>query len=552
MIRFSVQIISISWVLLLCQPGFGQLSDTSLLSLYSRPFFYNVLKGEDGKIYTGTSEGIFRMDGAGFAKVDKRVGYIAQDEKGRLQIDSNGIKYHEEKSFSRLLPFPDRAREEYHAGTEDHFYIVSGGRMHVYEILPYGIRYPNHSVRSVSQNFVGTYSGIYHKGGRLEEGPKFTDGYIREFNGKVFICYSDLFIADLHGGDTLPTKLKENPKGIEYHYTSDILFSNTLNCYYIATKNQLGTIDRELTAARPLYTQKEKDGEVVLLGQDRMDILFASGRDLMVYIPEQDSSRLLTSLPEQILDAEITTQNIHVLCAKGLYVTNREGRLEKLLTLNKAHTLMNIGNSEWVISTDVGLLHYNATTKKLSELIRGVEFNRRGLYLEGDRLYAGSINGLYVFDAKNLGSLAERTSKAAKGQPLPPYVVPAFAAMAVLTLALSFLLYRSRNRLNQVIEESRLVVEPPKVGKHDIEAFIRENLAMASLKSITDHFQTHTKYIYSVLDPEKPGAFINRLRMEQVLQMRKENKSAREISEQTGFSESYVRKVWNQERQVGE
>ena len=552
MIRFCVQIISISWVLLLCQPGFGQLSDTSLHSLDSKPFFYNVLKGEDGRIYTGTSEGIFRMDGAGFAKVDKRVGYISQDEKGRLQIDSNGIKYHEEKSFSRLLPFPDRAREEYHAGTDDHFYIVSGGRMHVYEILPYGIRYPNHSVRSVSQNFVGTYSGIYHKGGRLEEGPKFTDGYIREFNGKVFICYSHLFIADLHGGDTLPTMLKENPRGFEYNYTSDILFSNTLNRYYIATKNQLGTIDRELTAAKPLYTRNEKDGELVLLGQDRMDILFASGRDLMVYTPEQDSSRLLTSLPEQILDAEITPQNIHVLCSKGLYVTNREGRLEKLLTLNKAHTLINIGNSEWAISTDVGLYHYNATTKKLSELIRGVEFNRRGLYFEGDRLYAGSINGLYVFDARNLGSLAERTSKDAKGQPLPPYVVPAFAAMAILTLALSYFLYRSRNRLNQVIDESRLVVEPPKVGKHDIEAFIRENLAMASLKSITDHFQTHTKYIYSVLAPEKPGAFINRLRMEQVLLMRKENKSAREISEQTGFSESYVRKVWNQERQVGE
>jgi len=543
--RFGVQIILMSGLLLVTCPSLGQLSDTSLISLNARPFFNNVVKGADGRVYAGTSEGVFRMEGAAFTKVEDRVGYLALDEKGGLQIDPNGIKYHEEKSFVRLLPFPEKTREEYHAGAEDYFYIVSGGRMHVYEIMPYGIQYPNHSVRSVSRNFVGTYSGIYYKGVRMEVGPKFTDGYIREFNGKVFICYSDLIFFDLHGGDTLPTLSRDMPAGFNYNYTSDILFSNSLDRYFIATKNQLGTIDRELKAASTLYTRNEKDGEVVLLGQDRMDILFASGNDLMVYKPEQDTSLRLTRLPEQILDADITSLNIHVLCARGLYVTNREGRLEKLLDLQKAHTLRKIGNTEWVIATDGGLFLYNATTKKLSELIQGVEFNRRGLHLEGDRLYAGSINGLYVLDARNLESLAERASKSAKGSSVPPYLVPAIVALSLLTVILSFLLYRSRRRLQQVIEASN-VAETSKVGKEDIEDFIRENLALASLKSITDHFQTHTKYIYSVLAPEKPGAFINRLRMDQVIRMRKENRSAREISEQTGFSESYVRKVWNQ------
>jgi hypothetical protein len=33
--------------------------------------------------------------------------------------------------------------------------------------------------------------------------------------------------------------------------------------------------------------------------------------------------------------------------------------------------------------------------------------------------------------------------------------------------------------------------------------------------------------------------------MERVRQLRSEQKTAKEISEQTGFSESYVRKVWN-------
>lgn len=546
--RFGVEIISISWLLLLSRPGFGQLSDTSLLSMDARPFFYNVVKGIDGRVYAGTAAGIFRMEGPDFVKIEDRVGYLTLDEKGRLRIDPNGIKYHEEKSFLRLLPYPDKSGKEYHAGTEDHFYIVSGGRMHVYEILPYGIQYPNHSVRTVSRNFVGTYSGVYYRGMRLQGGfPGFSDSYIREMNGKAFICFNFLMIAGLHGGDTIPSLETSMPPGFDFNYTSDILFSKNANRYFVATRHQLGTIDPAFTLARPVYTRNEKDGEVVLLGQDRNEILFASGKDLLVHLPGDGKNRVLASFPEQILDASITPQNMHILCGGGLYVTNRDGRMEKLVGLQKAHSLRDLGNAQLAIATDAGLFLYNTASRQLSTLIRGVEFNRRGLYLEGDRLYAGSINGLYVLDARNLESLAERTAKVTKGQPLPPYVVPALVAMALLTLVLLYLLYRSRTRLQRVIEETRGLVEPPKVSKEDIEAYIRENLALASLKSITDHFQTHTTYIYKVLAPEKPGAFINRLRMEQVIRMRKENKSAKEISEQTGFSESYVRKVWNQQ-----
>jgi hypothetical protein len=65
-------------------------------------------------------------------------------------------------------------------------------------------------------------------------------------------------------------------------------------------------------------------------------------------------------------------------------------------------------------------------------------------------------------------------------------------------------------------------------------------------RSITDRFQTHTKFVYGVISPEKPGGIINRLRKEQVRHLRSKQKIAKEISEQTGFSESYVWKVWNQ------
>ena len=97
--RNLIKIISIAGFILQIHSVRGQLRDSSLFTLYSQPFFYNVLKGQDGAIFTGTSEGIFRMDGPRFVKVDGRTGYITLDRQGGLSIDSNGIKYHNQKSF---------------------------------------------------------------------------------------------------------------------------------------------------------------------------------------------------------------------------------------------------------------------------------------------------------------------------------------------------------------------------------------------------------------------------------------------------------------------
>jgi len=529
-------------------PVWGQLRDTSLHSLFSQPFFYNVLKGADGNIYAGTSEGILRLDGPSMVKMDDRVGYLTQDEQGNLSIDPNGIKYHDQKSYVRLLPFPNDSRNEYHAGKEDFFYITSGGRMHIYEILPFERRYRNHSVRSSSRNFVGTYSGIYYRGRKLDRSirfPDFMDGQIREVNGKAFLCYSSLLIADMHQGDSLPTCWLELPKGFTFSYATDVFFSDYHQRYLVAAKTDLVEMDRELTNSTSVYHAKTKDADVVILGENRGLVYFASGRAFMAYNPSTRETRLMTTLPEPILDGHIDKLNNHLLGSQGLYVVRADGSMKKLTALTKAHTLLSLGNTDFAISTDAGLYLYNTTANKLSELIRGVEFNRMGLSLRGDTLFAGSIDGQYVLDAKNLEQLAEQMSKVSSRQGLPGYLYALLIGLGVLAAALAFLLYRSGSRLKQAIAEAR-VDTTPKATREDIETFITENLAQASLKSIAERFQTNNANIYALLAPEKPGALINRLRMQQVVRLRKENRPAKEISELTGFSVYYVRKVWNQ------
>jgi AraC-like DNA-binding protein len=228
-----------------------------------------------------------------------------------------------------------------------------------------------------------------------------------------------------------------------------------------------------------------------------------------------------------------------------LYAVNADGTSKKLITLNKAHTLQHLDGSDFVISTDVGLFLYNAASNKLSELIKGVEFNRRGLYLQGDSLFAGSIDGMYVLDVRYLDQLAAKTSKMAGGKSsIPKTVLMLIFGLVLFAVILAYLLYRSRRRIKDLQEELP-TIEEPKLTREDIEAFIKENLAQASLKSIAEQFKINNAVIYALLEPEKPGAIINRLRMEQVHKLRKKNIPAKEISQRTGFSEYYVRKVWN-------
>jgi hypothetical protein len=123
-----------------------------------------VIKGGNGKIYSGTADGILEIDGLALRQYGRMPGYVTIDKKGNPAIDSTGLRFYKERKYLHLLPYPEMAREEYHAGTDDQFYVCSGGRLYFFDIVPYAYSYPNHSFRAISKDFLGTYSGIYLKG----------------------------------------------------------------------------------------------------------------------------------------------------------------------------------------------------------------------------------------------------------------------------------------------------------------------------------------------------------------------------------------------------
>ncbi len=532
-------------------PAVSQQSrDTSLLTLYSKPSYYNVVTDWNGDVYAGTTEGVYRMDGPTPVMVKDWKGYLRIDSRGRIAHDSNGVRFHQQSTMSHLLPFPDEKKNEYHAGRDPYFYITSGGRMHVYEVRPYGYLYRNHSIRTITKNFVGTYSGIYYRNKLMPAPvPNFTDGYIREWNGKVFICKYGLDIFDMKMLEGAADGIRQLPVegGEDLPPCRDIKYLDTLGKYLICSGNKLVMLDSNLKNNRVIFTG-EGNAEVVLLHEypTNQSVSFSQGNKLYTYDATSGRIRLLTKADQPILDGHARAQGELFLTSNALLELRDHNTIEHNATLERAHTICQIGEMDYVISTDLGLFHYSLQNNRLSTLILGVEFNRRALHLEGRKLYAGSINGLYVLDLDDIDHIIAFHKRINQPGPTktPSWVV---GLLLVLVAGLMVVVYRYRGRvrrMEQVIEASLESDAKGRITREEIESFIRDNLSTASLKTIVAHFKTNTSMIYRLLEPEKPGDLIQELRYLHVKTLRSEGKTAREIAGLTGLSETYVRKIW--------
>ena len=526
----------------------AQDKDTMLNMVISKPFFYNVLQGKDGNIYTGTSEGIFKVVGTDLIEYNNKKGYITLDKEGLPVINPEGIKNYNEKKYLYLLPYPDQARDEYHAGTDELFYICSGGRLHIFDILPYVYSYPNHSIRAVSENFVGTYSGLYFKEKKLDRPfPKYTESYIREFKDKTFICSGYLMAIE---SSALLSNPIDTSKLINKYYPEilndaivDIHLSGINQQYYIAAQKTIYTTDANLQELHPIYSGKENSNGICILGDYFNEwIYFSYNHFLLGFNTSRKTFDTIARISDPIVSGCTDIRHTYVLSNNALFVVNSDRSVEKLIEVEKAHSLVKVSSTELVIASDVGLFLFNTVSKQLSTLVNGVEFNRRALYIKDNIVYAGSINGLYSINAKDFTTLIRSNTQKIKKSELPLYVLIIGAVIIVLAIVLLLLLVNAQQKLkktNWQIKE----IEKETLNREKIELFIRENLAIASLKSIAEHFNTNNSMVYQLLEPDKPGSIITTLRTEVVVEMKKKGINIEQIAEATGLSESYIRKI---------
>jgi hypothetical protein len=524
--------------------------DTILNMVISKPFFYNIMKGSEEKVIAGTSDGMFELNGIDLIPLNDRKGYITSDANGKPDIDISGIRYYNERKFLHLLPFPEIGREEYHVTTPSHLYICSGGRLYIFDLVPYEYSYPYHSIRTISKDYVGSYSGIYFKENKMDPPTnEFTDGYIRQFGDRAFICNYGLQVLER---DFLKTGiLRPNQNSFFYFpqgrkpFVNDIHPDPLNRQYYLATGDQLIIVDSLFTKDSVLFTiPKGEKGPINLIPGHKWYIHFSSGKQLYYLDHNTRRAQQLVTLTEPIIAGVCQDQQVFILTQNSLFRFSSGMQLEKLTDIERAHSLLMLSGSNFIISSDFGLYHFDLTSRSLSSVIKGVEFNRRALHSEGDFIYAGSINGLYKIKVSDIPELIDKNQSNFQ-------LNASFVNLAVIIGFSLFmlgimgtLLIRYRTKLKKAERTIEVLNDPTtEVTRHTLEEYIKQNLSKASLRMLQDEFKISASQLYIILKPDRPGSIIQNIRLAKFKQMKDEGRSLPEISESTGLSVSYLRKL---------
>jgi AraC-like DNA-binding protein len=154
------------------------------------------------------------------------------------------------------------------------------------------------------------------------------------------------------------------------------------------------------------------------------------------------------------------------------------------------------------------------------------------------------VNGLYTIQISDIPKLVEENKFREQDKSLSFTQYTLITLSVLVFLLLMFWLFRLSRKLKQsesIVETLQATQEI--VTKEQIEKFIVDNLAVSSIKSITDHFKLSTQQLYELVKPEKPGSIIQKHRMEMVRKMRQEQKPVKEIAAATGLSVSYIRQL---------
>lgn len=542
---------AIFFTLLLCisvSSIHAQSKDTILNMVLSKPHFYNVINGTNGKVYAGTSEGIVEVEGTLIRQNGSQIGYITTDKAGLPKIDSNGIGNYKEKKFSHLLPYPELAREEYHAVSGNLFYLCSGGRLYIFDLVMFDYGYPNHSFRSISKDLVGTYSGIYLKGKKLAPPiPNFTDGYIRQFGDRAFICNYNLTVLEKEALET--GVLVDGKNYFSYQLASPEVFNDIFPSldkafYYIASGHGLIRTNTSFTADTVIYATKNAPFWNILITENPYCLYFTLKNKLLSYAYSNGQVKEVCATEEPILGGVFSDNQLYLITSNGLYRSNSTKQLQKLMDIEKSHSILKMNGSELLISTDNGLYLFNLVSRSLSAVIKGVEFNRQALHKEGELIYAGSANGLYTINTKDLPILIQQNKAEFKRALFDDNIKKAILLMSLFAIALIGLLVRFRNKLKNAEKTIETLQKPQEtINKEKIEQYIAEHLSTVSIKTLVEHFSINGPALYEILKPNRPGHLIQQLRLSTLKKMRHDGNSLDEISEATGFSVSYLKKL---------
>ena len=513
--------------------------------ILSNNYIHNIVSNEKG-VYIGTSDGIFVVDEAYNLKLfnAKIKGAINQNFE---PVNASLIRY--TSSYNEFLPKFYQNNSVSAVKQDDHLLLVSRGKLFAYKKTFYSFE-STPSVRSISSNYLGTYGGIFKNGAKLEY-PTYSSGKIREFDNKTFICYDGLYLVDDNGNATDFKSFEytslERQSSFQYEIglIRDIIYIKK-DTYVLFSTRGVYLFELSNKKLTPMYELESQDDFVEFIDHVKsLGIYFFNKNSIYKLDVKERNIELIKRLDFSIkfltIDKKKGINKLYVISTSNKllsyeYVGNK-WVMQELCNLNpSSHSIYNVDNY-LLIAGNNGLDVFDLTSYKFFKNVIPDELNKYAFYSDKNEVQLGGVYGIYKFNTEDLKSnfnTPNEPNQKTNTEKAFSYEVIFILLLIILVLVVLLVLKTKNNTAKSKNNDLKL---------KEIDRYIESNISSVSLKELTDHFDLKVHDIYEIMEGIKPGKYIRDKRMKIVNKMRKEGASTEDISQKSGFSISYLKKL---------
>ena len=509
----------------------------------NRVVFYNIIKTEYDEVFIGSSIGVLKWTPENLTLKDKSV-------LGNMKISSkkrNGYYYdnalineiNTSKKFNYLLPAEYNNHEIPFASIDNYLLLVVNGKLYLFNKLNYIKSLKGKSIRSISKNYVGTYTGIYKNNKLQVDLPNYTNSYIREFGNEVIVNYDGISIKDsIRVTEHRGVIGNFEYDGIDLGYALDVF--KFKNIYILFTTKGIWRT-----------TFKNKPTKIVEFEEvNRMDIentpkfidfiesndkeppriLFYAEKSLELLNLNNFETTKIKTILNGAKDIKRRNNSTYWIDKENLNTLDTNNQIISLLSNTyDFHTLYPINNNLIVLTSDLGLFKFNIQSKELTKVLDN-EFNRLALYQKNDTLYIGGVDGLIKYSIKDI--IAFKPIK------FNSSVDSLYVTITVLSSIIVILIILYFNKKTVKIEQNTPSIED------QINDYITNNLSSVSVVAIQKEFNISYRQLSNIYKPFGPGKKIQQLRTEKTLKMIAAGDNLNLISNTTGYSIGYIKKYF--------
>ena len=525
-----------------------------LYKVFSEVNFYNVIYHQKA-ILISSNEGVFEFKSGGeLSLFNKNIKTPIDNNLKEISITS----INRSRDWNHLMP--KGYNFEYLNGlkTDNYLFIISRGTLFVFRPTFYDFELYN-SVRSISENYVGSYQGIFKSNYQLPY-PQFTDGYIRELNLLDFICYGGLLAIDKVTNRTVDySSIKTGQFSVNgnlYGYAYDVIEINHPEYLVLTSIGDVRFNIQEESASfidiskspdystssrydHFVYKEYSRRGKNILLYNEdvyRRYNIESKVFDTIMKFNETVQSLAYNKYVNDIFVLERNTNKVYNFNIRDN--ANSKKIISSLISShnNDPHSLFTVENYLFV-SGNKGLDIVDIVSGKVHRSVINEELNNGAFFIKQDSIFIGGLSGVFKMNLSGLFDFTQNSKDddSAKVNFGFGLIELLFTLIATLILVILYLILKIKP-LNLVKNDFKM--------ENEIKLYIDQNLPNVTIVKLLDVFNISNAELYKAMRNEKPGHYIRTKRLEKLKEAKLNSKSIEEASSLTGFSISYLKKIY--------